>query len=61
MRQHRWMDEWDGSGPVKGATMKACLDCGAELVATWTEVRDDKPAKGSRMLSLIYVAPCDAK
>jgi hypothetical protein len=61
MQQHRWMDEWDGSGSVEGAAMKVCEDCGAELIATWTELRDGKPTKDSRMVSLVYVAPCSVK
>jgi hypothetical protein len=57
-RQHHWMAKWEGSRPVKGAVMKVCLDCGAELVTTWTETRGGRPTKGSKVLSIVYLPPC---
>jgi hypothetical protein len=57
-RQHRWMAHWEGSGPIKGAVMKVCLDCGAELVTTWTETPGGRPTKTSKVLSIVYLPPC---
>lgn len=55
------MEKWDESGSVPGATMKACLDCGAELVATWTETHGGKPTAKSRLVTLVYIPPCSGK
>jgi len=61
MRQHRWMARWEGSGPIKGAVMKACLDCGVELVTTWTETQRGMPTKKSKILSIVYLPPCSGR
>ena len=57
-QQHRWMARWDGSGPIRGAVMKVCLDCGAELVTTWTEIQGGRPTRSAKVLSITYLPPC---
>ena len=61
IRQHRWTAKWDNSDSVDGATVKSCEDCGAELIAIWTEAGRGFRAEGRHIASLVYVEPCAAK
>ncbi len=61
MHQHRWMAEWEPSGPADGWIMKACEDCGAELVALATVRGRGRSARRSEIVSLVYIAPCPGR